>query len=385
VDGKRARFAETAAAAASAAAAAAAAATRGDATATTSAAAADAAAAAATGEDAATSELEERASARRLRKIELSWKWSLLGTLESRLLSLLCSYNVLGFNAEGFDLIVLCSRLVVLAKELGLRGVRMQRDGGKIRWLKMDGLYFGEVKRLLSPGTSLASLARTFGLRESKGIFPFDLFTDLSFLDRARLPRDAALWASALNPGKSPSQEEVDEAQALFDERGFGSVGEYLAHYLSLDVVILQRAAVAMEDKYYEALGLDFVELRKFTVSSLSSCGAQHFLARNRRVGFFSPNHARMYSVSGGGGGGGGGGDHPPRRVDRAGRDGPDASPPGERGAGQVGGLAARPDARGARGGLPERLQRPPSPSGSPPAGHARRVRGRELSLRRLG
>jgi hypothetical protein len=59
-------------------------------------------------------------------------------------------------------------------------------------------------------------------------------------------------------------------------------VGEYLAHYLALNVVILQRAAVAMEDKYCEALGLDFVVLRKFTVLSLSSCEAQHFLARNR-------------------------------------------------------------------------------------------------------
>jgi hypothetical protein len=235
---------------------------------------------------------------KQLAQVEISWRWCIFGQLEAALHGLANNYQVFAFNGEGFDLVILAGRLATLAKEQKLRKVAMNRDGGRVRWIKFGGIVLSEIKRLVSPGTSLAALAKTYNLEESKGIFPWDLFTSVSYLETKRLPADAASWVSALNPTHAPTQQEVDEVQRLYDSSGFECVGDYLRHYLSLDVVILLKAIISMENDYYQALGLDFVELRKTTVSSLSHCGAQHFLARNKRIGHFFPNHARMYSVS---------------------------------------------------------------------------------------
>jgi hypothetical protein len=260
-------------------------------------AAAAAAAAVAAGREIAR-KLRAQSQARAMEAVELSWRHSVFGLIEARLRRLLEAYTVFGFNAESFDMIILCSNLCTYAKEHGRKTIRMHREGGKIRWMTIDGLRIAEIKRLLPPGMSLAALAKTCGLEESKGIFPFDRFTDLKFLREPRLPKDCADWASSLNPGRGPTQDEVDRALREFEDSKFESVGDYLEHYLGLDVIILQKAIIAMKREYYDILGLDFVEYNKFTVSSLSASGAQHSLARAGRIGQFFPNHSRMYSVS---------------------------------------------------------------------------------------
>jgi hypothetical protein len=235
---------------------------------------------------------------RRIRAIESAWKNGVWGWCESRLQYLANAYVVFAFNAEAFDLVLLCSRLVTYAKESGRSDVKFHRDGNKIRWLTMGGLRLAEIKRLLGAGTSLKKMSRTCGLELEKALFPFDLLTSVDYLKESELPPDKASWVTSLAPEAGPSQQEVDEARAVFARKGFANVGQYLDYYLGLDVTILLRCAVIMKRQYYQILGLDYIDSRKFTVSSLSALGAQMFLARRKRPGHFFPNHARMYSVS---------------------------------------------------------------------------------------
>ena len=232
------------------------------------------------------------------KKIESAWKGSLFGMIEARLQRLIHAYYVWALNGSSFDFVLLCGRLMIFAKEFKIGPVSVQKEGSKFRWLKLAGVRFCEIQHLLFPGTSLASLAKTCNLKESKGIFPFDKFTSMDFLEEPKLPNQAEDWLSQLNPSKAPSQADVDEALSLFDQERFANVGEYLQHYLALDVSILLQCVIAMEKEYTRILGLDFIEVGKITVSSLSAAGAQAFLTRQKRVAQFSCNHARLYAVS---------------------------------------------------------------------------------------
>jgi len=241
--------------------------------------------------------MQKKREARRISDIEQAWSWSIFGILERRLTHLAHCYNVYGFNSSSFDLVILCSRLIVYAKETGRRDVTIQREGTRIPWMRIQGVKLCEIKKLCSPGASLSSLGESCNLAVKKQLFPHKVNTHASFLDRATLPRDAKDWASDLNPAHSPSQAEVDEVLALYEEKGFQTIGQFLEYYLDLDCDILQKSAVAMHQRYYDILGLSYIDSRKSSVSSFSSCGAQTFLARHRRPAQYFANHCRLYSL----------------------------------------------------------------------------------------
>jgi hypothetical protein len=237
------------------------------------------------------------ATLKKERRLGIAWKHSPMGLFETQIERLATCFLVFGFNAEAYDLVILCSMLCsYLKKKTGRSRVSMQREGSKIKRMSFHGIQILEAKRLLAPGFSLDSFARLCGLEETKGIFPFALLTSEDFLKRARLPSDSAEWKSDL--GKSPTQDQVDAALAEFDAAGFVSVGEYLTHYLRLDVTLLQKSMLVLNRALHRTLGLSFVDSRKYTISSLSTAASQAELMRGKRIGSFSPNHTRIYSVS---------------------------------------------------------------------------------------
>jgi hypothetical protein len=182
-------------------------------------------------------------------------------------------------------------------KSTGRTHVRMQREGSRIKKFSFAGVQILEAKRLLSPGFSLASLAKTCGLEMEKSIFPFSRLTDMEFLKRPGLPPDKEDWASDLNPGGGPTQAQVDEALELYRSKNFATVGAYLVFYLKKDVLILQMAMLKLCRGLYSALGLSPVDSRRFTISSLSTLGAQSYLMRRKKVGFFFCNDSTTYAV----------------------------------------------------------------------------------------
>ena len=94
-----------------------------------------------------------------------------------------------------------------------------------------DGIYFHDLREMLSPSSSLSSFASMCKLKEEKLSFPFGAFTDRQFLDREGLPTSRDDWFDCLRQS-APSQEHVDEVVREFQAHNFQSVGEYLHHYL---------------------------------------------------------------------------------------------------------------------------------------------------------
>jgi hypothetical protein len=172
----------------------------------------------------------------------------------------------------------------------------MSLDGSKVRWLSVGGIGFREVRRLLPEGTSLEKFRKMCNLKECKSAFPFELLEeDQAFLDAKELPPRAEQWSSLL--GGIPDQETVDEARRLFDELQCPDVRSYLTHYLRQDVLMLGKGFKALRDSFYDLFGLDLVDSRKFTISSLSALASQAHLFRQKSVGMFSPQCPKIYSV----------------------------------------------------------------------------------------
>ncbi len=235
---------------------------------------------------------------RRASRLGSAWRNTLFGRLEQNLTALANRFVVWGFNCEGYDLPLMAATLCTTLQERGLGRVRMQREGTKVRWLSADQITFHEVRRLLPAGTSLEKFRAMCRLEDcSKMIFPFDLLDEsLEFLRARSLPPDARDWASRLT-GEAPAQSEVDDARALFDSLGMSSVSCYLQHYLKMDVLMLARGVDCLRETYFDLLGIDLVDVNRATVSSLAAMGAQRHLYLNRRVGMFSHDDRRVYSL----------------------------------------------------------------------------------------
>jgi hypothetical protein len=240
--------------------------------------------------------VRDKCLAKKVLSVERSWDQSLLGQYEARLHRLCRSFTCTAMNASRFDLVIMGHRLLTCAKRQGSRRVTLQRQGGQVIFIRIDGILLNDLKKLCGPGTSLNSLAAACGL-QSKGIFPFRRLVSPAFLEEKELPADLESWQSDLNPSHSPTREQIDEARAFFVASGFTSVFQYLRHYLRLDTELLVRSAVILHDLYYQATRVSCVEAGHYTTSSLASLAAQHYLARERHVGGFFPNHARLYAL----------------------------------------------------------------------------------------
>lgn len=243
---------------------------------------------------------KECAAEAKERYVELAFRSSIFGKVEEGLKRLVNNFKVFGFNAEGFDLPLILSSVVLYAKENGLLGLKVRKEGSKIRSLSFESIELCELKRLVTPGFSLASLAKVCGLSEEgekKGIFPFGLFTGSAFLREKQLPKEAKLWSSDLNPDKSPTQEDVNEALQVFQELKLKDVGDYLVHYLKKDCKLTQVSASRLMRSYYDMMRIHPVESNKLTVSSLASAAVQLYLARRKKIGFLFVNDPLKHSV----------------------------------------------------------------------------------------
>jgi DNA polymerase type B, organellar and viral len=236
-------------------------------------------------------------AARLQRNVQLSWQHSLLGQIESRLHFLALQTTCFAINAEAFDNVLLVADVACIAKENRKPDVKICRQGAKVKWIRVDGLYFCDIKNLLSPGTSLDSLGKMCHLPVTKGIFPWEKFTSPAYLEETRLPADKEEWKSSLQPDGGPSQAMVDEVLLFYQNSGFANVGEYLRHYLIKDVEILQQAVVALSRSFYAQLGINFLGLRKHTISGLANAAAHAFLLRGKRHGIMTCNHSKLYSI----------------------------------------------------------------------------------------
>ena len=150
---------------------------------------------------------------------------------------------------------------------------------------------------MISPGVSLARFAESVGVETPKPLMPYGKLDEReTFLDCAELPSDPDEYYSELT-GTKPSQETVDAARSDFQARGFSTVRDYLEHYLKTDVHLLELSMHNFFDRLTEMTGLHPVSCSKFTLASYADLLGQRFLMLKKRVGCWTPNHARIFSV----------------------------------------------------------------------------------------
>ena len=163
-----------------------------------------------------------------------------------------------------------------------------------------SGIEFRDIARLLAPSTSLRKFGELFGLEQAKAHFPFSYLTSVERLKDSSLPLDPEDWRSDLT-GDNPTREELaairDEALVMWEALGCRNVGDYLSGYLHLDIEILHEGAKRWISTLETLLSLNFVELGKFTISSLSYAAGLKSAESRLRVGSFFPNNSQLYTV----------------------------------------------------------------------------------------
>ena len=172
------------------------------------------------------------------------------------------------------------------------------RSGSAVTNLSFEcGISFVDISKMISPGVSLAKFAESVGVQTPKPLMPYGKLDEMeTFLDCQELPEDPNEYYSELS-GCKPSQEEVDAARNDFNSKGFKSVKDYLEHYLKTDVHLLEISMHKFFDRLTEMTGLHPVSCSKFTLASYADVLGQRFLMMNKRIGCWTANHVKIFSI----------------------------------------------------------------------------------------
>ena len=179
---------------------------------------------------------------------------------------------------------------------------RIEKKGNKIMQIRTKNkICFRDVTKLLAPSTNLRKFGELFDLHQAKAHFPFKILSSIEVLSRTALPTDKESWISDLTGNHMMSDDEFSkmlaEAQTLFNQASCQNLGDYLRSYLILDVEILFEATQKWRKELKRVIGLDFIETRKFTISSLSYTAGLKTMELNGRIGSFFPNNVQQYSL----------------------------------------------------------------------------------------
>lgn len=204
------------------------------------------------------------------------------------------------FFRSGYDHVLLESYLVPFLVEEKWQP-RLEKRGNKVLAIKTKkGPCFRDITKLLAPSTNLAGFGRLFGLKQEKADFPFSYLNSVNRLKDKRLPTNPNHWISELKNHQETEdniKDKIQRSEELFRLAGCQNVGDYLKHYLILDVEILFRAGHFWRRHLFKAIDIDFIEHRKFTISSLSYLAGQRNASRHQRIGSFSVNNSQMYKL----------------------------------------------------------------------------------------
>lgn len=266
-----------------------------------------------------------------------SWRRSLAGQLEEALVKLesdYCIFSFYGFVAffflyqfcfskvfflfcfnnyflffhfsSGYDHVLLEGFLLPYLYQEKEKP-KMEKKGNKVLTIRTkNGICFRDITKLLAPGTSLDSFGRLFNLPQVKAHFPFSFLDSVTKLNVTDLPTAPHYWIGELKVFSSHLSETekhaqvlnvIQEAQRLYHLAECQTVGDYLQYYLRLDVEILYKASQLWRQHLKTVIAIDFLEHRKFTISSLSFLANQRSMSAHRKIGTFSVNNSQYYRL----------------------------------------------------------------------------------------
>lgn len=237
------------------------------------------------------------------------YRHSLFGQLTFKLERLIKDFTVFSFYGSGYDHVLLLSYLIPHLYE-SKQSPKAEKRGNKVTSISTrSGIVFRDIAKLLAPGTNLRNFGKLFNLEMTKAHFPFNILDSVEKLNLPRLPTDLKIWqADVLVPsggGNTAKRESIlkellenmTEAHRLFDQAGCQNVGDYLRVYLRLDVEVLYRATQEWRRHLNEVVKIDFIESRKFTISSLSNLAGGKSLVERRHLGQFFVNNCQTYRL----------------------------------------------------------------------------------------
>jgi hypothetical protein len=228
-----------------------------------------------------------------------AWKESLFSELEQHVKRLIDTYIIFTFHGAGYDHVLIAGALLPYFYTTGVK-VQLEKRGTSVTSIAVGGIQFRDICKLLAPGTSLRKFGQMFNIEQEKAYFPFEYLTSVSVLNERRLPTDISFWKSRLSANTEDEtllRQQMAHAENLFNANGCTSVGDYLRLYLRLDVVITIKCVQAWRQTLRQAISVDFIEARKFTISSLSYHAGNKRLMYNLRPGNYSPNNAQIYRI----------------------------------------------------------------------------------------
>jgi DNA polymerase type B, organellar and viral len=230
------------------------------------------------------------------RRVLKAYRATLPGMLQCRLETLVTDCVVFSFYGSGYDQCLLRGYLVPYLFEKG-EIPKLDGKGNKVSILRTRcGIVFRDVTKLLAPSTNLRNFGKLFNLEAVKAHFPFALLDSVEKFRLPRLPDDLASWKSDLS-GPEITAQDVRHAQELFESAGCDNLGDYLKAYLKLDVEILFKATQEWRKHLYKLVGIDFVESRKYTISSLSNLAGGKYAVSQKHIGSFFPNNSQVYRL----------------------------------------------------------------------------------------
>jgi hypothetical protein len=179
---------------------------------------------------------------------------------------------------------------------------KMEKRGNKVTQIRTNlGICFRDVTKLLAPSTNLRNFGKLFNLEQVKAHFPFAILNSVNVLNRPNLPTNVKEWQSDLTGSDKITPQEIAEAQELFKKAGCKNLGDYLQAFLKLDVLILYKATQEWRKTLKKYVNIDFIEARKFTISSLSNLAGLKAASSKKQIGTFFPNNSQIYRLLRGG------------------------------------------------------------------------------------
>jgi hypothetical protein len=248
--------------------------------------------------------------------IKKSWEFSLLGKIQKQATNLINNQFVFAFNGENYDNVLLLNYICIACKERNIPKIYIQKEGSKIKRITIKNqIHFAEARKLCSPNCSLDGLGKMCELEVSKMSFPFKTLTSPKVLLNPKLSTDINDWKTELTSAKkfvlnphNPYEitelnlndnlfDTIRKANSVFEEKRLSTIDQFIKIYLEKDVLILQQCLIKINREYTEILKASFIELKKITISSFSYTAALLNIMRKKRVGLFSLNDPRMYSI----------------------------------------------------------------------------------------
>lgn len=199
---------------------------------------------------------------------------------------------VIGFNSSMYDLNVLRSKLIQSLYNNNIKINNIIKQGKKYKSINTDKFHFLDIKAYLSPNWNLETFINAYTNKKkikdcSKGVFPYEWFTDLNKLKETKLPPIEAFRTILKG---CITKEKYDEAQEIWKKYNMKSMKDYLIWYNNSDVEPFTNAIENFK-KIYELKGIDLFK------DGISSPGlARKYLFKNTKSKFklFDEKHKEI-------------------------------------------------------------------------------------------